>query len=73
MCNPLFKFKNVNISTVNKANYTTIGGNGIIELFNFIQQKSPTSISGEMNVKLLSFWWGFKMNKVKASGGDMRF
>ena len=29
-----------------------------ISLFNFIQQKSRTSISGEMNIKLLSIqWW----------------
>ena len=46
-----------------------------IKYFNFIQQKSPTSISGEMNVKLLSIQWGFKprLNEVKASGGDIRF
>ena len=43
--------------------------------FNFIQQKSPTSISGEMNVKLVSVQWGFepRLNEVKASGGCHRF
>ena len=47
----------------------------IMNHFNFIQQKSPTSISGEINVKLLSVQWGFKprLNEVKASGGDIRF
>ncbi|WP_120117563.1 hypothetical protein [Siminovitchia terrae] len=42
-------------------------------LFNFIQQKSPTSVSGEMNVYCIQ--WGFKprLNKVKALGGCHRF
>jgi len=37
--------------------------------FNFIQQKSPTSVSGEMNANWYSIQWGFKprLNKVKAS------
>ena len=30
----------------------------ISDYINFIQQKSPTSISGEMNVKLSSIQWG---------------
>ncbi|WP_120116028.1 hypothetical protein [Siminovitchia terrae] len=44
-------------------------------LFNFIQQKSPTSVSGEMNAYWYSIRWGFKprLNKVKASGGCLRF
>ncbi|WP_126646491.1 hypothetical protein [Siminovitchia terrae] len=39
--------------------------------FNFIQQKSPTSVSGEMNAYWYSIHWGGKplLNKVKASGG----
>ncbi|WP_212949462.1 hypothetical protein [Siminovitchia terrae] len=39
-------------------------------LFHFIQQKSPTSISGEKNAYWYSIQWGFKprLNKVKASG-----
>ncbi len=43
--------------------------------FNFIQQKSPTSISGEMNAYCYSIQWGFKprLNKAKASGGCHRF
>ena len=43
--------------------------------FNFIQQKSPTSISGEMNANCYEIQWGFKLrlNKVKASGGCLRF
>ncbi|GIN98771.1 hypothetical protein J6TS1_46410 [Siminovitchia terrae] len=43
-------------------------------LFNFIQQKSPTSVS-EMNVYWFSIQWGFKprLNKVKAFGGCHRF
>ncbi|WP_313430978.1 hypothetical protein [Siminovitchia terrae] len=44
-------------------------------MINFIQQKSPTSISGEMNAYWYSIQWGFKprLNKVKASGGCHRF
>ncbi|WP_212946726.1 hypothetical protein [Siminovitchia terrae] len=44
-------------------------------MFNFIQQKSPTSISGEMNTYWYFIQWGFKprLNKVKASGGCHRF
>jgi len=43
--------------------------------FNFIQQKSPTSASGEMNAYWYSIQRGFKprLNKVKASGGCHRF
>jgi len=43
--------------------------------FNFIQQKSPTSVSGEMNAYCYSIQWGGKprLNKVKASGGCHRF
>ena len=43
--------------------------------FNFIQQKSPTSISGEMNAISFSIQFGFilRLNEVKASGGDIRF
>ncbi|WP_120118800.1 hypothetical protein [Siminovitchia terrae] len=43
--------------------------------FNFIQQKSPTSVSGEMNAYCYSIHWGFKprLNKVKASDGCHRF
>ncbi|WP_313433033.1 hypothetical protein [Siminovitchia terrae] len=43
--------------------------------FNFIQQKSPTSASGEMNAYWYSIQWGFKprLNKVKASSGCHRF
>ncbi|RST56988.1 hypothetical protein D5F11_025190 [Siminovitchia terrae] len=43
--------------------------------FNFIQQKSPTSVSGEINAYWYSIQWGFKprLNKVKASGGCHRF
>ncbi|WP_120116765.1 hypothetical protein [Siminovitchia terrae] len=43
--------------------------------FNFIQQKSPTSVSGEMNAYWYSIQWGFKprLNKVKASSGYHRF
>ncbi|WP_313432367.1 hypothetical protein, partial [Siminovitchia terrae] len=42
--------------------------------FNFIHQKSPTSVSGEMNA-YYSFQRGFKpwLNKVKAFGGCHRF
>ncbi|WP_185830868.1 hypothetical protein [Siminovitchia terrae] len=40
-------------------------------VFNFIQQKSPTSVRGEMNAYWYSIQWGGKprMNKVKAFGG----
>ncbi|WP_212947823.1 hypothetical protein [Siminovitchia terrae] len=40
--------------------------------FTFIQQMSPTFVSGEMNAFIQ---WGFKLrlNKVKASGGCHRF
>ncbi|WP_313428552.1 hypothetical protein [Siminovitchia terrae] len=43
--------------------------------FNFIQQKSPTSVSGEMNAYWYSIQRGFKprLNKVKASDGCHRF
>ncbi|RST59209.1 hypothetical protein D5F11_013865 [Siminovitchia terrae] len=43
--------------------------------FNLIQQKSPTSVSGEMNAYWYSIQWGFKprLNKVKASDGCHRF
>jgi len=43
--------------------------------FNFIQQKSPTSVSGGMNAYWHSNQRGFKprLNKVKASGGCHRF
>ncbi|GIN92275.1 hypothetical protein J22TS1_33260 [Siminovitchia terrae] len=43
--------------------------------FNFIQQKSPTSVSDEMKAYWYSIQWGFKprLNKVKASGGCHRF
>ncbi|WP_126646521.1 hypothetical protein [Siminovitchia terrae] len=43
--------------------------------FNFIQQKSPTSVSGEMIGYWFSIQWGFKpwLNKVKAYGGCHRF
>ncbi|RST59594.1 hypothetical protein [Siminovitchia terrae] len=43
--------------------------------FNFIQQKSPTSVSGEINAYWYSIQWGSKprLNKVKASGGCHRF
>ncbi|GIN91859.1 hypothetical protein J22TS1_29100 [Siminovitchia terrae] len=39
-------------------------------LFNFIQQKSPTSVSNDYSIQ-----WGFKprLNKVKSSGGCHRF
>ncbi|WP_213021252.1 hypothetical protein [Siminovitchia terrae] len=45
------------------------------DVFNFIQQKSPTSVSGEMNAYWYSIQWGGKpqMNKVKAFGGCHRF
>jgi len=45
------------------------------DFFNFIQQKSPTSISGEMKAYWYSIHWGGKprLNKVKASGGCHRF
>ncbi len=44
-------------------------------MFNFIQQKPPTSLNGEMNAYWYSIQWGFKpwLNKVKASGGCLRF
>ncbi|WP_313433076.1 hypothetical protein [Siminovitchia terrae] len=44
-------------------------------VINFIQQKSPTSVSGEMNANWYSIQRGFKpqLNKVKASGGCHRF
>ncbi|WP_120119499.1 hypothetical protein [Siminovitchia terrae] len=47
----------------------------VIFLFNFIQQKSPTSVSGEMKAYWYSIQCGFKpwLNKVKASGGCHRF
>ncbi|WP_313431005.1 hypothetical protein [Siminovitchia terrae] len=50
-------------------------GSDMEERFNFIQQKSPTSVSGEMNAYWYSIQWGFKprLNKVKASGGCHRF
>ncbi|GIN90175.1 hypothetical protein J22TS1_12260 [Siminovitchia terrae] len=40
-----------------------------------IQQKSPISVSGEMNANWYSIQWGFKppLNKVKASDGCHRF
>ncbi|WP_221768462.1 hypothetical protein [Siminovitchia terrae] len=43
--------------------------------FNFIQQKFPTSVSGEKNTYWYSIQWRFKprLNKVKASGGYHRF
>ncbi|GIN93081.1 hypothetical protein J22TS1_41320 [Siminovitchia terrae] len=43
--------------------------------FNFIQQKSPTSVSGETNAYWYSIQRGFKpgLNKVKASDGCHRF
>ncbi|GIN90339.1 hypothetical protein J22TS1_13900 [Siminovitchia terrae] len=43
--------------------------------FNFIQQKSPTSVSGEMNANWYFIQRKFKprLNKVKASGGCHRF
>jgi hypothetical protein len=42
----------------------------IARMFNFIQQKSPTSISGEMNASFYQFS-GVQtlLNEVKASGG----
>ncbi len=45
------------------------------EPFHFIQQKLPTSVSGEMNAYWYSIQWGFKplLNKVEASGGCHRF
>ncbi|WP_212946736.1 hypothetical protein [Siminovitchia terrae] len=51
------------------------GGLEVLVSFNFIQQKSPTSVSGEMNAYRYSIQWGFKprLNKVKASGGCHRF
>jgi hypothetical protein len=44
-------------------------------VFNFIQQKSPTFISGEMNANRYEIQWGFKLrlNKVKASGEPFDF
>ncbi|WP_306428795.1 DUF2325 domain-containing protein [Siminovitchia terrae] len=45
----------------------------MVERFNFIQQKSPTSVSGEINAYWYSIQWGFKLNKVKACGGCHRF
>ncbi|WP_213020452.1 hypothetical protein [Siminovitchia terrae] len=41
----------------------------------FIQQKSPTSVCGEMNGYWYSIQWGLKprLNKVKASGGHRFF
>ncbi|WP_212947220.1 hypothetical protein [Siminovitchia terrae] len=44
-------------------------------VISFIQQKSPTSVSGEMNANWYSIQRGFKprLNKVKASGGCHRF
>jgi len=55
--------------------FLTLLGIEHLSIFNFIQQKSPTSISGKMNVKLLSIQWGFepRLNEVKASGGCHRF
>ncbi|WP_212947916.1 hypothetical protein [Siminovitchia terrae] len=43
--------------------------------FNFIQQKSPTSVSGEMKAHWYSIEWRFtpRLNIVKASGGYYRF
>jgi len=43
--------------------------------FNFIQQKSPTSVSGEMKAYWYSIQWGGKprLNKVKATGECHRF
>jgi hypothetical protein len=34
-------------------------------LFNFIQQKSPTSISGEMNAIVIQFSWGSNPDRIK--------
>jgi hypothetical protein len=47
----------------------------LVTTINFIQQKSITSISGEMNANRYEIQWGFKLrlNKVKASGGCHRF
>ncbi|WP_313430659.1 hypothetical protein [Siminovitchia terrae] len=47
----------------------------IARKFNFIQQKSPTSVSGEMNPYRYSIQWGGKprLNEVKAFGGCHRF
>ncbi|GIN97183.1 hypothetical protein J6TS1_30530 [Siminovitchia terrae] len=44
-------------------------------MFNFIQQKSPNTVSGEMNAYWYSIQWGFnpRLNKVKASSGCHRF
>jgi len=43
--------------------------------FNFIQQKSRISVSGEMNAYWYSIQRGFKprLNKIKASDGYYRF
>ncbi|GIN98539.1 hypothetical protein J6TS1_44090 [Siminovitchia terrae] len=42
----------------------------LLDFFNFIQQKSPTSVSNDYSIQ-----WGGKprLNKVKASGGCHRF
>ncbi|GIN93131.1 hypothetical protein [Siminovitchia terrae] len=47
----------------------------MVVVINFIQQKSPTSVSGEINAYWYSIQWGFRprLNKVKASGGCHRF
>ena len=44
-------------------------------MFNFIQQKSPTFISGEMDASFLTIQWGGKprLNAVKASGEPCDF
>ncbi|WP_185830798.1 hypothetical protein [Siminovitchia terrae] len=47
----------------------------MMDKFNFIQQKSPTSVCGEKKAYWYSIQWGFKprLKKVKASGGCHRF
>ena len=53
----------------------TCGGRISRPLFNFIQQKSPTAISGARRIQILLIQWGFKPRgmKLKHSGGDIRF
>ncbi|GIN89588.1 hypothetical protein J22TS1_06390 [Siminovitchia terrae] len=59
----------------NRIKGSAAGLPAVFNGFNFIQQKPPASVSGEMNAYWYSIQWGFKprLNKVKAPGGCHRF
>jgi hypothetical protein len=45
-------------SSPSKEEFSSIGTPFKSKIFNFIQRKSPTSISGEMNAGFYQFSWG---------------